>query len=90
MGKTIMIVDDEDDILVLLRLRFEALGYNILVAANGEEAFSLLRKNTPDLILLDLILPGVPGDEICKTIKSDDKLKHIPVIIFTAAAARFS
>jgi len=87
MGKRILIIDDEIDILSLLTIRLEAIGYEVLKAASAEEALSLLEKNKPDLILLDLLLPQMQGEEVCQRLKSDLKLKDIPVIIITANIA---
>ena len=83
-----MIVDDEADVLSLLHIRLKAIGYNILGAPSGEKALALLEKNKPDLILLDLLLPRMQGEEVCQRLKSDRKLKHVPIIIITANSAR--
>lgn len=88
MVKTILIVDDESDVLSLMKIRLEVAGYQALVAASAEEALVLLEKNNPDLILLDLLLPEMQGAEVCQRLKSDKKLKDIPVIIMTAHAAQ--
>lgn len=88
MEKTILIVDDEYDILSLLALRLEAVNYKVLTASTGEQALAVLEKNKPDLILLDLLLPKMQGEEVCQWIKSDRRFKHIPVIILTAHSAR--
>ena len=88
MDKTILIVDDEADVLSLLRIRLEAVGYKVLSASSGEKALELLEKNKPDLILLDLLLPRMQGEEVCQWLKSDHKLKHIPVIVLTAHTTR--
>jgi len=88
MAKKILVVDDEPDILKLAVMRLESSGYEVLMAQTGEETLELLEKTTPDLILLDLLLPKMQGDVLCKKIKSDPKLKHIPVILFTASSIR--
>ena len=88
MEKTILIIDDELDLLSLLKIRLEGVDYKVLSAPNAEEALGLLEKNKPDLILLDLLLPKMQGEEVCQRLKSDRKLKHIPVIIMTAHTAR--
>ncbi len=86
MAKKILIVDDEIDLLRVTSFRLKNFGYDILTASNGQEALELIEKSPPDLILLDLRIPLVSGYEVCKKIKSDNKLKTIPVIIFTASA----
>jgi CheY-like chemotaxis protein len=82
--KKILIVDDEPDVLKLTSLRLEKLGFKILTATNGREALEVLRNEKPDLAMLDLIMPVMYGSEICKLIKRDETLRHIPVILFTA------
>jgi CheY-like chemotaxis protein len=88
MRKKILVVDDEPDIMKVATLRLKHLGYEIIPAVDAEEALVLLENNAPDLILLDLLLPKMQGDELCKKLKSDDKFKNIPVILFTASAIR--
>lgn len=88
MGKKILVVDDEADILDLATVRLKKIGYEIIEAADAEEALVILQNNTPDLILLDLLLPDMQGDELCKKLKSDDKYKNIPIILFTASVIR--
>lgn len=88
MRKKILIVDDEPDILRLTVIRLEGLGYEILQAIDSESALELLKKKRPDLILLDLLLPQMQGDELCKKLKSDIKFKDIPIILFTASIVR--
>jgi DNA-binding response OmpR family regulator len=88
MSKKILIVDDEPDILAVTVTRLETSGYEVLMAKDGEEALKLLKKSKPDLILLDLLLPKMQGDELCKKLKSDVKFKHMPIILFTASIIR--
>ncbi len=82
--KKILIVDDEPDILRLASLRLKKLGYNVIMAIDGKEALDAIRSEKPDLVLLDLILPVMNGADVCKKTKNDEKLKHIPIILFTA------
>ena len=84
MAKKVLVVDDEADILKLAVIRLEAAGYEVLKVASSEEALKMLEQNRPDLILLDMILPDMQGDEFCKKVKEDPALKKIPVILFTA------
>ena len=88
MAKRILVVDDEPDILDVATVRLKHLGYEIIPVVDAEEAMIFLDKDTCDLILLDLLLPKMQGDELCKKLKSDDKFKHIPIILFTASAIR--
>jgi two-component system, OmpR family, alkaline phosphatase synthesis response regulator PhoP len=82
--KKILIVDDEPDVLRLTSLRLEKLGFKVLTATNGKEALEVLRNEKPDLAMIDLIMPVMYGSEICKLVKSDETLKHIPIVLFTA------
>lgn len=86
MAKKILIVDDEPDILRAAKVRLMSFGYEVITAGDGNNIADLIKKDSPDLILLDLRLPRMDGDEICLMLKSDDKFKHIPVIIFTASS----
>jgi phosphate regulon transcriptional regulator PhoB len=80
----ILAVDDEQDILALLSYNLQKEGFDVSTATNGEKALALIRENTYDLILLDLMLPGLQGMEICKKLKSSDKYSFIPIIMLTA------
>lgn len=88
MAKKILIVDDEPDILELAVIRLETVGYEVIKVASSEEALKLLKKEKPDLILLDMVLPDMQGDELCKKLKSDPGLKDIPIVLFTASIVR--
>lgn len=80
----ILIVDDDPDILELLNYNLSKEGYQVFGASSGEEALNLLKRQTPELVLLDLMLPGIDGLEVCRTLKGDSKFSHIPVIMLTA------
>ena len=80
----ILIVEDDEDILELVKYNLTKEGYKISFEVSGEGALSFLSSKTPDLILLDIMLPEIDGLEICRTIKSDSKLKAIPIIMVTA------
>lgn len=90
MAKRILVVDDEPDLLTMMGLRLEAAGFDVLKAASGEEAMDILHKISPDLILLDLLLPKMQGREVCKKLKADNKFKRIPIIVFTASMTHIS
>jgi len=80
----ILIVDDEEDVLELVRYNLDRNGYKTDTAATGEEALTKARAKLPDLIILDLMLPGIDGLEVCKKLKSDVKTQNIPIIMLTA------
>lgn len=89
-AKTILAVDDEEHILDLIVYNLENNGYSVLRADTGEEAMELLEKETIDLVLLDYMLPGIDGIEVLKKIRSDKKLKRLPVIMLTAKSDEIS
>jgi len=80
----ILIVEDEQDIVDLLRFNLRQAGHDPEVATTGEEALSQIARARPDLVLLDLMLPDLPGTEICRRIKGDARTRHVPVIMVTA------
>jgi two-component system alkaline phosphatase synthesis response regulator PhoP len=83
-SKKILIVDDEVDLVETIRFPLEVEGYHVLVSYNGEDALNQARKENPDLILLDLMLPKLDGYKVCRLLKFDDRYKHIPIIMLTA------
>ncbi|MBP1696063.1 MAG: two component transcriptional regulator, winged helix family [Deltaproteobacteria bacterium] len=83
-SKKILIVDDEVDLVETVRFPLEMEGYHVLVSYNGEDALNQARKENPDLILLDLMLPKLDGYKVCQLLKSDDRYKHIPILMLTA------
>jgi two-component system alkaline phosphatase synthesis response regulator PhoP len=80
----ILIVDDEEDVLELVRYNLDKNGYRVETATTGEEALNKARAKLPDLIILDLMLPGIDGLEVCKKLKNDPKTQNIPIIMLTA------
>lgn len=80
----ILVVEDEAEILELLVYNLEKEGYSVRPATSGEEALRLARQQPPDLTLLDLMLPGIDGLEVCKALKADSSTRNIPVIMLTA------
>lgn len=80
----ILSVEDEEDIQELVSYNLVKAGFNVLCAASGEETIEKLGSSRPDLVLLDLMLPGMNGLEVCKTMKRIDSLKDIPIIMLTA------
>ena len=83
-GEKILIVDDEEDILELVGYNLKREGYKIINALSGEEALKSSRSKMPDIILLDLMLPGIDGLEVLKKLKKDSKTVRIPTVLLTA------
>jgi DNA-binding response OmpR family regulator len=84
--KRILLVDDEAQLVELVKMRLEANGYQVLTAYDGKEALDVAKKEMPDLIILDLMLPKIDGYKVCRMLKFDEKYKKIPIIMFTARA----
>jgi DNA-binding response OmpR family regulator len=82
--KKILVVDDEVDLVETVRFPLEIEGFNVLVSYNGEDALSQARKEKPDLIILDLMLPKLDGYKVCRLLKFDERYKHIPILMLTA------
>jgi two-component system phosphate regulon response regulator PhoB len=80
----ILVVEDEEDILELIRYNLAKEGFRVESATTGEKALSRARFKPPDLILLDLMLPGLDGLEVCRRLKKDPGVAHIPVVMLTA------
>lgn len=84
MAKHILVIEDEEDIQELLRYNLSKEGYRVALIASGEEGFKVAKSTNPDLIVLDLMLPGLDGLEICRLLKADPKTSHIPIVMLTA------
>ena len=82
--ENVLVVDDERDILELVKYNLDKEGYRVTVVASGEDALAATRAKMPDLIVLDLMLPGVDGLEVCRHLKSDAKTRSIPIVMLTA------
>ena len=82
--KQILIIEDEPDIQELLSFNLDNNGYKVYTASNGEKGLEIARKEHPDLILLDLMLPGIHGLDVCRIIKSDQETSGISIIMLTA------
>lgn len=82
----ILIVEDERDLMTMIKLRLEAAGYQTSEAYDGQQGLEKARKEKPDLIILDLMLPKMDGYRVCRLLKFDEKYKNIPIIMFTARA----
>ena len=82
--ESILVVDDEREILELVKYNLAKEGYNVVCVETGEDALNAARLKLPDLVLLDLMLPGVDGLEVCRKLKADPKTQEIPVVMLTA------
>jgi len=84
MKAKVFLVEDEQSIVTLVEYSLKSEGYKVLISSNGEEALSEIKKEEPDIVLLDWMLPDLSGLDICKLLKKDEKFKHIPIIMLTA------
>ncbi|MAR29360.1 MAG: DNA-binding response regulator [Candidatus Marinimicrobia bacterium] len=82
--KHILIVDDEQDIRNLLKFNLDNENYKTILVEDGETAISAARKSNPDLIILDLMLPGIQGLDVCRILKNSDDTSNIPILMLTA------
>jgi len=82
----ILIIEDELELARLIQVRLENAGFGVEIAGDGKEGLEKITDYQPDLVILDLILPQIDGYRVCELIKSDDKLRKIPVIMLTARA----
>lgn len=80
----ILIVDDEPDLLSVLHFGLEVEGFDVLEASDGEQGLNMARQHTPDLIVLDLMLPRMDGYKVCRSLKFDERYRRIPVFILSA------
>ena len=80
----ILIVDDETDLVETLKFRLEIAGFDVIAAFDGQEGLKKARTESPDLIILDLMLPKLDGYRVCRMLKFDEKYKGIPIILFSA------
>ncbi len=84
MTKKILLVDDEPLVVQLMQQRFESQDWEVETAQEGQDAFEKAKTYQPDVIVLDIAMPGLNGYEVCRRLKEDEMTKHIPVIMFTA------
>lgn len=82
--KKVLIVDDESDIIETLKFMIESEGISCITAYDGEEALNKTKKENPDLIILDVMLPKINGYKVCRLLKFDAKYKNIPILMVTA------
>ncbi|MFA6600605.1 MAG: response regulator [Candidatus Omnitrophota bacterium] len=84
MKKKILVVDDEPALLKVTLLRLNKSGYDAFGAADAPKGLDMARRRMPDLIVLDVLLPGMDGDEVAKTLKKDKQLKNTPILLMSA------
>lgn len=82
----VLVVEDEPDLAELLRFHLEQEGFSVQICKSGDQVIPQMRRSRPDVILLDLLLPGMPGLEVCRKLRSDPDLATIPLIMVTAKA----
>lgn len=84
MDDTVLIVEDESDVVDLLRYHLAKAGFSVLIANDGLAGLEMARRNRPDVLILDLMLPGLDGHAICKALKADAETEQIPILMLTA------
>lgn len=84
MADKLLVVDDEESIRKLFSIFLSQQGYEVILASNGEEAIKLAEAENPQLVLLDIVMPGIDGLETCRRLKAQEKTRFIPVIVATA------
>jgi len=82
--KKILVVDDEADIATTIKYMLEQEGYYVCVAADGRQGLEKVKQCSPDLLILDLKLPKLPGEEVCREVRRDEKTEKLPIIMLTA------
>jgi two-component system phosphate regulon response regulator PhoB len=82
--ETILVVEDDENIQQLVGYNLAKAGFHVIYADKGEQAFDLIRREKPELIVLDLMLPGLNGFEVCKLVRKDPKTKNLPIVMLTA------
>ncbi len=86
MGKKVLLAEDEKNVILGVRTCLDAVGYDVEVVEDGEEALNSVKREHPDLILLDLLMPKVDGFEVLKVLKGNKETSDIPIIVLTAKA----
>jgi DNA-binding response OmpR family regulator len=84
MADTVLIVEDESDVLDLLRYNLAKAGFSVLAAGDGLQGLEMARKNRPDLVVLDLMLPAMDGYSVCKMLRKDSETETLPILMLTA------
>ena len=84
MPTEILIVDDEPSVVVAIQFLMEQQGYNVMTAERGEDALDLIYKYKPDLVLLDIMLPGIDGYEVCEIVRLNPEFRNVKIVFLTA------
>ena len=84
MNRSVLVVDDEANIVLSLEFLLKRAGYDVRVARNGEEAVKAVAERTPDLVILDVMMPTLDGYHVCETIRADPKLRSVRILMLTA------
>lgn len=87
-GKTILVVEDEQALQEAIKLKLEKDGIDVITASSGEEALNRLKETKPNLVWLDILLPGINGLEVLRKIRDDFKMKDLPVVIVSVSASK--
>jgi len=87
--KTILVIEDDEEIIGLLRFNLENHGYRVMTADEGNKGLDFAKKLKPDLILLDIMLPGIDGYEVCRSLRAHEGMEDIPIIMITARSEEF-
>ena len=85
-NRKILVVDDDADILAVMELLFKTKGYDVAAISKGDEVFTTIKTFQPNLILLDVLISGEDGRDICRQLKENQQTQHIPVVMFSANA----
>ncbi|MBN1901654.1 response regulator [Candidatus Sumerlaeota bacterium] len=88
MPHTILAIDDENDVLLIIKTALSSQGYKVLTASNGYDGLALAEDNCPDLILLDLRMPEMDGMEVLEKLRDNEKTQKIPIIILTGISEK--
>jgi two-component system phosphate regulon response regulator PhoB len=84
MDDTVLLVEDETDVVDLLRYHFKKAGFKVQITNSGDAGLAAVRSKRPDAVVLDLMLPGMTGLEVCRALKADSETSAIPVLMLTA------
>ena len=88
MGKRILAIDDESDVVIILKSALESEGFEVETHTNGPDGLAAARENPPDLILLDVMMPGMTGFEVLEALKEEESTSLVPVIMLTGMSER--
>lgn len=86
MPQRVLVVDDDPHVLKLLRLNFELEGYDVVSATNGEDALKLIASKKPDVVVCDVMMPGMNGLEVVRRVREDEAFANLPIVIVSAKA----